>query len=79
VKIDSLDNPGRKVDIGLGGTPLEKKPFRERSYGVGPEAGTSKDQWLVCKVEGDVFKGRGGPLKLHEIIEVFLDWAEKNC
>ena|SRR5690242_17842967 len=78
VKIDTLDNPGWSVDINLRDTRLEKTPFAERSYGVGPEAGTSKDEWLVCKVEGNIFKGRGGPLKLDEIIEVFLDWAEKN-
>ena len=78
MKIDTLDNPGWSVDINLRDTRLEKTPFAERSYGVGPEAGTSKDEWLVCKVEGNIFKGRGGPLKLDEIIEVFLDWAEKN-
>ena len=78
VKIDTLDNPGWTVDINLRDTSLEKTPFTERGYGVGPEGETSKDEWLVCKIEGNVFKGRGGPHKLEEIIEVFLDWAEKN-
>jgi hypothetical protein len=78
VKIDTLDNPGWTVEIELRDTTLEAKPFTQHSYGVGPDAGTSKDEWLVCNVEGNVFKGRGGPLKLNEIIEVFLEWAEKN-
>jgi len=34
--------------------------------------------WLVCKVEQNVFSGRGGPLQLSEMIEVFLDWAQKK-
>jgi hypothetical protein len=78
VKIDTLDNPGWTVEIELRDTTLEARPFTQHSYGVGPEAGTSKDEWLVCNVEGNVFKGRGGPLKLNEIIEVFLEWVEKN-
>ncbi len=78
VRIATLDNPGWSVDVNLCDTPLEGKSFKEHSYGVGSAATTSGDEWIVCKVEQNVFKGRGGPFKLQELIEVFLDWAEKN-
>ncbi len=78
VTIGTLDNPGWSVDVDLRDTPLEGKPFKEHSYWVGGGAATSGDEWLVCKVEQNVFRGRGGPFKLQEMIEVFLDWAEKN-
>lgn len=78
VTIGTLDNPGWTIDIELSETALEGRPFRERSYGIGKDAAISGDEWLVCKVEQNVFKGRGGPFKLKEMIEVFLDWVEKN-
>jgi hypothetical protein len=78
VTIGTLDNPGWSLDVDLRDTPLEAKSFKEHSYGVGSGAATSRDEWLVCKVEQNVFRGRGGPFKLQEMIEVFLDWAEQN-
>jgi Immunity protein 53 len=78
ITIGTLDNPGWSFDVDLRDTPLEGKSFKEHSYGVGSGATTSGDDWLVCKVEQHVFKGRGGPFKLQEMIEVFLDWTERN-
>jgi hypothetical protein len=78
IRIATLDNPGWTVDIDLNDTILENKTFQLKSYGVGKDAGTSGDEWLDCKVEHGVFKGRGGPFKLQEMIEIFLDWAQKN-
>jgi hypothetical protein len=78
VKIGTLDNPGWSIDIDLCETTLEGKPFQERSYGISEDADASGDEWIICKMEGTVFKGAGGPHKLEEMIEVFLEWAEKN-
>lgn len=78
VRIGTLDNPGWCIDIDLHGTPLEGKTCREHSYGIGQNAENIGEDWLVCKVEQSVFKGYGGPAKLHEMIEYFLNWAEKN-
>src|SRR5258708_35827752 len=78
VTIGTLDNPGWSVDVDLRDTPLEGKPFKEHSYWVGGGAATSGDEWLVCKGGRNVFRGRGGPLKLQEIIEAFFVWVGKN-
>ena len=78
VTISTLDNPGWSIDIDLHETTLDGKLFQERGYGVGKDVQTNGNEWLVCKVEQNVFKGHGGPFKLQEMIEVFLDWAEKN-
>ena len=70
VKIQTLDNPGWMVDIDLVDTALERRQFsslvEERS----------EDNWIHCKIEGGVFKGRGGPGNLDELLLTFLAWAE---
>lgn len=78
VRIGTLDNPGWEVEIDLVATVLEDVLFLEQSYGMGEAGDTSGDEWLMCKVEGHVFTGFGGPFKLDEIIEIFLKWAEDN-
>lgn len=77
VRIETLDNPGWSVDIDLVGTPLEHVPLEATSYGVGREADQSGDEWMTCRSEAGLFEGRGGPLKLEEILGVFLSWAER--
>ena len=78
VKVGTLDNPGLSLEIDLQDTVLENAVFEERRYGMGIEAETSGDEWLICKVEKQVFKGFGGPYKLQELMATFLDWAENN-
>ena len=78
IKIGTLDNPGWTLEVSLQGTTLEAAEFAERSYGVGENAQASGDDWLTCKVEQKVFKGLGGPLKLDEMIQIFLGWAGRN-
>jgi hypothetical protein len=76
VKINTLDNPGWTIEIDLEGTGIEERPFAERAYGVGDDAGQSGDEWLHCMIDEGKFKGAGGPRKLEEIIEIFLGWAK---
>lgn len=78
VEIGTLDNPGWSIQIDLHETPLAGKVFQEHSYGIRADAETSGDDWLCCKVKDNVFDAAGGPYKLEEMVEVFLDWAEKN-
>jgi len=78
IKIDTLDNPGWSIKIDLHGTELENKAFQEHSYGMGKDAETSGDNWLICKIEDKVFKGFSGPFKLEEMIRAFLGWAQGN-
>ena len=73
ITIETLDNPGWKIEIVLADTPLEKKPFAEvnRDY-------ESETEWLTCFLRDGMFMGACGPRKLEEMIEVFLTWAEES-
>ncbi len=75
IHIGTLDNPGWSLQINFEGTTLSGKSFIEVSYGVGENGNTSGNEWLVCKVVGNTFKGHGGPEKLGELLNVFLSWA----
>jgi hypothetical protein len=69
VTIDTLDNPGWAVTIDLDDTNLAGVAFQEVK-----DIEHERD-WISCWVEGDKFKGAGGPLKLEEILRIFLNWA----
>jgi hypothetical protein len=75
VKIETLENPGWILEIDLIGTPLEGERFEPVHYGMFEEAEGSGNEWILCKVENNKFSASGGPLKLTEIINVFLRWA----
>jgi len=79
VSIETLDNPGWSLEVELTDTYLEAKEFNEQSYGVGNEAESSGENWIICKVKDNKFIGYGGPRKLEEIINVFLWWAKSNA
>ena len=78
IKIGNLDNPGWDVKIDLIDTELEDAIFREISYGVDDDGHDSDDNWMICKRVGNTFEGFGGTFKLDEILQVFLDWANKK-
>jgi hypothetical protein len=69
VRINTLDNPGWSVDIDLAGTDLSGKALSRIQ-----EERTERD-WIHCWVDEEVFKGRGGPKNLHEILGVFTAWV----
>ena len=77
VKIDTLDNPGWSLTVDLTDTALSGKPFAEKTYGTGPNAPTSGNEWLHCKVENEQFLATGGPTKLGVMITIFLAWASR--
>lgn len=70
ISIKTLDNPGWMVDIDLWDTEIENE-FFEKVFLYNNE----KD-WLFCKVENNVFKGRGDLDKLEQILEIFKNWQE---
>ncbi len=72
VSIITLDNPGWMVKINLEGTELEDRPF------LAIEDLEPEYDWIRCWVEENTFHGVGGPQKLAEIIEAFLNWADKD-
>jgi len=72
IKIDTLDNPGWRVEIDLEETKLEDISFEEVNN-IEPEL-----EWIVCKVENKKFTGVGGPKELNDILKVFISWAKLN-
>lgn len=75
VQIETLDNPGWHVKIELTGTVLEDNVFPEVEYGIGSSSEPEGLDWIACKVEENVFHGYGGPERLEEILQRFLEWA----
>jgi len=72
VKIDTLDNPGWKVEIDLVGTPLAGRSF------TAVKRLEHKTQWIRCEVSEQKFLGHGGPGMLEEIIRTFLACADSR-
>lgn len=72
VRISTLDNPGWSLDIDLAGTPLSGRPLDP----VRDER--SEHDWVHCWIDGEVFKGRGGPKNLSEILLLFLRWSARH-
>jgi hypothetical protein len=71
VTIETLDNPGWRVTIDLVDTALgavAMTPIRREK---------SPQDWLVCEVEHDQFRGNGDSRKLLAILQVFQNWAEE--
>ena len=67
--IATLDNPGWSIDFDLEGTVLEGKEFKS----VRMER--SEDDWVHCRVDTNVFQGRGGQKNLTELLKIFRNWA----
>ena len=84
VHIDTLDNPGWRLEVDLEGKPLAQRPFQE------VKRHRSESDWIECRVlarydairtdrvGGVHFEGFGGTGNLTELLTVFLDWAEAN-
>ena len=70
VTIETLDNPGWSVTVDLTGTKLERVPYTPLS--------PSENDGIECRVARGKWKGTGGPLKLNQLLEAFLTWAEKQ-
>ena len=71
IKIETLDNPGWRVEIDIGETPLEQKPFAEINRNLQDGAG-----WLHCQVVHRRFVGACVPNHLITVLEIFKAWAE---
>jgi hypothetical protein len=72
VRIGTLDNPGWSLDVDLWDTSLAKEAFSPVSID------RSDTDWVHCKVEGAVFKARGGAKNLGEMLRLFLTWAQRD-
>ena len=79
IRIESLDNPGWKVEIELEGTDLENTVFIPIERNVSPSRPEGETDWYTCKVEEAKFKGYGSPQHLITILGIFLDWQKDIC
>jgi hypothetical protein len=71
-RIENIGNPGWRIDIDLIDTNLADKVFNEIDL-----IERSEHDWVHCRVENNVFMGRGGPENLEEILEIFFKWQEE--
>jgi len=72
IEISTLDNPGWKLVISLERTELQGRDFESIDI-----SRTERD-WIVARLNGENFESFGGPNNLDEMIELFLDWAERS-
>jgi hypothetical protein len=72
IHIETLDNPGWRININVEGTDLEGRPFVPVERGLGDDSTTD---WHRIWVEDNRFQGTGDPTKLIFILEQFLAWA----
>jgi Immunity protein 53 len=69
--IETLDNPGWRLQINLVGTSLEALAFEvyEHSY-------EDERHWLRCWRDATQFHAACGPTRLEDALLVFLSWAK---
>lgn len=65
VRIETLDNPGWALDVDLTGSPFETA-VRPRSI-----VEHSEVDWIAVDIGGGVFRARGGPMNLVDLMEAF--------
>lgn len=73
IEINTLDNPGWRVVIQLTGTELESASMNavEENY-------EHDTDWVRVWVEDGRFQGAGGPHKLQRILQLFLEWKDRQ-
>jgi hypothetical protein len=71
VRINTLDNPGWRMQINLRGTKAETEIFNRMKLD------RTKDDWLNCWTENQWFNAACGPSNLSEVIEIFCEWFDK--
>jgi hypothetical protein len=72
VRISTIDNPGWALDINIEDTDAGSRPF------IPVAVDRSGSDWYICRVEGTVFKARGGANNLVDLLSIFLEWVESR-
>jgi hypothetical protein len=72
VRIDTLDNPGWRVHIGLHGTKKQDAALAKAALT------RSQDDWISYWVEKEEFQVACGPKNLSEAIDIFVGWFESD-
>ena len=73
IKIETLDNPGWRISINLEDTPLQDRPFKELRHNYDNEL-----DWMRCWKNHRRFEAVGGPRKLEDMLQAFIQWAKSN-
>ena len=73
IKIGNIDNPGWTIEVDILETNLFDKEFNELNIQRNEE-----HDWIQCKVKSHKFEGACGPKNLEEMINIFLNWANKH-
>lgn len=72
ITISNLDNPGWEIKIDLSWTALETVSFEQIKNK------NSEDDWVICRLEDNVFCGFCGPKNLKKVLAIFRDWAMRD-
>ena len=72
VRIESLDNPGWRVHVGLHGTKKQNTALTRITLT------RSQDDWLSYWVENEIFEAACGPGNLSEAIDAFASWFDSD-
>lgn len=72
ITIETLDHPGWMVTIDLAQTSLE-----DHLMEIVRQEHSDQD-WIVCTVERNQFRGQGDSTKLGDILEIFQKWADSE-
>jgi len=73
VKIETLDNPGWKVEIDLSDTQYQELKKLNKNLEVEFE----DTNWIICNMDNKKFYGCGDASKLGEILEIFQTWVQE--
>lgn len=72
IRIGTIDNPGWSLDVDLAETDhaaciLPQKLIQR-----------SEDDWVFIEAKGGLFRARGGPENLSELIRLFAEFIERK-
>lgn len=69
IRIDCIDNPGWSFSVDLDETGLEGRKMAPIFVD------NNENDWMHCEIKGTQFVRHGDPMKLGNIIEVFIMFA----
>jgi Immunity protein 53 len=73
ITLETVDNPGWHFKVDLTDTDLSDRAFHEISEHQGGD-----ENAFLCRVKDRAFDCFCAPHRLHEVISIFLRWAENG-
>jgi hypothetical protein len=67
IKIETLDNPGWRVEINLCGTKYASREIGDTKIE------RNEEDWVHYSVKKSTFYGYGGPNNLDEVLRIFIE------